>query len=136
MNELRIDYQLVSQSCTHCRCEFEVSRGAVYIANRPEGLYLAGMHGCQDKTVFFAIALREDGEPGSQPICFMLKAWPTATEIQMVITNPEDSPWITETYMGSMLRREAALAHPLIKRVFEIADEIVMRPPVYLYLAD
>lgn len=134
MSELTIDYQLASQTCDHCKAQFDVSRGRVYNDGKPAGLYLAAMHGCRSRLVFLAVALRENLNLNFPFVCFLLKVRLAPTEIQMTVTDPEESPWASESYVGSMLTRETALSHPLIKTVFEVADQITMRDPVHGYL--
>jgi hypothetical protein len=42
-----------------------------------------------------------------------------------MVTDAGTSPWKNAKVIGSMLSREAALAHPRIKDVFHITDHIV-----------
>jgi hypothetical protein len=60
----------------------------------------------------------------------MLDVWSTDTEIQMSVTDPDESPWREEQYLGSMLTREQALVSPLLPTFFAIADQIALQEPV------
>ena len=53
----------------------------------------------------------------------------------MRVCDAVDSPWNGVEFMGTMLDREAALAHPRIRDVFHITDHAVVEDrPLKAYL--
>jgi hypothetical protein len=133
MSNLSVDYQSVQQTCACCNKTFRVVRGNIYTADMPVGIFLAGLHGCRARLTFLAVALRDDMYTSPQTLCVTMKVWDTATEVKLVLTDPADSPWRTEAYLGPMLTREQALAHPLLETFFAIADQILALEPVNDY---
>jgi hypothetical protein len=136
MGEITIDCQVVNSTCDGCGAEFLISRGGVYEDGKPVGLYLAAMHGCEAKMALLAIGLRVNPRRPEAVRSITLDVWPTATEIQMSVTDPEDSPWREEEYLRPIMSRAEALASPLLPDFFQVAEEIALREPVSGYLND
>jgi hypothetical protein len=134
MRKIAIDFELLDQTCSCCDAPFQVSRGGVYEDGQPIGLYLAAMHGCDQRMALLAIAVQTDPQNPEETTSIALDVWSTDTEIQMSVTDPEESPWREEQYLGPMLTREKALASPLLPTFFAIADEIALQDPVSSFL--
>jgi hypothetical protein len=134
MGDISIDFELLDHTCSCCDAPFQVSRGGVYRDGVPIGLYLAAMHGCDLRMALLAIALQTDPHNPEATTSIALDIWSTDTEIQMSVTDPEDSPWREEQYLGPILTREQALASPLLPIFFTIADQIALQDPVNRFL--
>ena len=128
MSELKIDRQAATETCQHCGAVYVVSRGSVYEDNLPFALYIAGMHGCKGEPVV-ALAIAVARPEGETPSAITLQVMPSEIEFEMRIVAPDKSPWHSHAYLGHMLTRNEALASPLRKLFYRIADEVVSENP-------
>jgi hypothetical protein len=46
-------------------------------------------------------------------------------DYQVMIVDPERSPWTHAALLGRILNRDEALVHPLVQEVFQLTDHIV-----------
>jgi hypothetical protein len=136
MMGITLDHQIILQVCDHCKKTLNVSRGEVYEDNEGIAIYLAAMHACgSGKLIDLAIAIREGYNEAAETSAIAIKVRPTSTEIQMSVTDADQSFWKTEEYLGRFMDREEALASRLIESFFHIADHIVKEiPEVNSYL--
>jgi hypothetical protein len=130
MAYITLDRQVVSEICSHCEQRFTVVRGSVYDEGNARGLYLSGLHACDKAPVaHLAVAVCDLTRPNLPAAAFALQAWLKGDEIQMGVVDWDQSPWKGESYLGTMLDREEALARPEIEECFHIADHIVRDVP-------
>ena len=77
------------------------------------------------------VGLGEWGE-GAQPsdrVAFPFQIWVTDDNYNVGLVDAEDSPWSDATFIGRILNRDEALAHPLCKEAFHITDHMVADDP-------
>lgn len=130
MGVLTIYHQDVKQSCDDCDETFDVSRGSVYDDGEGIGIYIAGMHQCGSGTmVHLAIAIRKAYEDLAETCAVSLHVWPTESDFEMSVIEPQFSPWKNESNLGRMLEREEALGLAQIETFFHIADHITLKNP-------
>lgn len=55
--------------------------------------------------------------------------WATADFYNVGLTDAADSPWADSTFLGRLLDRDEALAHPWCKEVFHLTDHITTDDP-------
>jgi hypothetical protein len=51
------------------------------------------------------------------------------SQFEVMVVEPEQSPWPNQRVLGPMLSRTEALSHPRIKDVFHITDHVTMDDP-------
>ena len=128
MSAISLDHQEVTETCSHCRAIYPVSRGSLYDGDQLHGLYLAGMHGCHDQRfVVLAIAIKA-GDNGGK-LAVHLRAWRTPTELQMVFIDPLDSPWAAHTYLGRMLSAAQVRQHAQRAHFIHLAMHVLRENP-------
>lgn len=116
---------------TRCECCGRVSRtvhGFVYKDGDAYAIYYAGWsEGHPERGVTMAVAVGEwdDDSDNSDRVSVGLEARATESEIQFAVLEPEQSPWAQTDLLGAMCSRSAALAHPVLKEIFEIAEHVV-----------
>jgi hypothetical protein len=83
------------------------------------------------REVALAVGLGEFGEGSDQEsrISFGLIMREENSQFQVMVVDPDESPWPTARVIGRMLSRSEALAHPRIKEVFHITDHMVTDDP-------
>jgi hypothetical protein len=135
VGEVTLDRQQATEICEHCREPITVSRGSVYDDGRPAGLYLAGMHRCDVEPVaIVALALMPPEE--GQPQAVHLHVRGTSEAVEMVLQDPQESPWRAHHYLGRMLTPAEARQSPLRDRFFHVAHHVVTDlPEVRAFLA-
>lgn len=130
MSDVTIDFQNVEQACDHCGAVFDVSRGSAYDGDEGFSIYLAGLHQCgSGKLAHLAIAIREGYESFKETCAICLHVWVDEGEFRMAIVDSKQSPWKDESYLGEIMDREKALAHPGLQAFFHVADHIVRENP-------
>ena len=134
----RLDHDTAQKPCEHCGQLMTITRGGVYEDDQGVAIYLAAMHSCESgKLVDLVIAIRQGFDGAPETCAIALKVRPTASEIQMTVTDAEESFWRGEEYLGRLIDRQQALESPLIDSFFRIADHIVREiSEVRHYLAD
>ena len=129
MTDIALDRQVLRQSCPGCGSEFVVVRGSVFESDRPIGLYLIALHGHTAGGRLAHLALAFIDESGARPAAAALCVETTADHFQYTVVDWAESPWKTETYLGSMLDREAVLASAMKDAVFHVAGHITRDVP-------
>jgi hypothetical protein len=66
-----------------------------------------------------------DDAPPEGRVAFAAQIRTTQGEYQVMIVDRDRSPWKDVTYLGRILDRQEALAHPLVTEVFHLTDHIV-----------
>jgi hypothetical protein len=130
MNTLRLELG-ESREAAPCECcggRSQTAHGFVYRDDDAYAVYYAGWSdGHPGRGVSLAIAVGEWSE-GSSPadrVSIGLSAKPTPSSIDFTVLNPGESPWGDTPLLGKMLGRERALAHPVLKEAFYVAEQIV-----------
>ena len=134
--EIRLDQQVVTQTCPGCGSDMTVVRGSVYDGQHAVGLYLIALHAeaGEDAIAHLAIALREHGrKPGALAVAMRVTSTPD--DVGFALINWDQSPWIHETYLGQMLDRPDALESDRKATFFHVAEHVVNDlPDVRKYL--
>lgn len=126
MGQIAIDYQVVDQTCNHCRATFQVTRGSAYDDNIGFGLYLTALHACHSgRVAHLVVAVRKGYQTFRETCAVAMQITATETDFQMSVVNAEDFPWASESYLGRIMDREEALESPLIQIFFRFADQVV-----------
>jgi len=90
-----------------------------------------------ERVVKALVSIGEWGE-GSGPqqrVAFALELRSGAEHCEVHVCDAVESPWHGEAFLGPVLDRGAALAHPLIREVFHITDHAVLEDgPLKAYL--
>jgi hypothetical protein len=89
--------------------------------------YAAYSDNHRQRRVSVAVSLGAWGE-GSTPagrLAFALQLRAAESEYQVMVVDAKDSPWEDAKFLGRMLNRKKALAHPWIQEVFHITDHIL-----------
>jgi hypothetical protein len=73
----------------------------------------------------------EDAGPADR-LAFPFQIWLKEDDSVIGLTDAETSPWSDSTYLGRLLDRDEALAHPWIQEVFHITDHMVTEDPEIL----
>ena len=136
MTDIALDRQVLRQTCPGCGAEFVVARGSVFDSRKPVGLYLIALHGHGRGRRLAHLALafldEDDASPAAAAICVDA----TADRFEYTVIDWSESPWKTETYLGSMLDRDAVLASVLKDQMFHVAGHITHDiPEVRQYFA-
>jgi len=67
-----------------------------------------------------------DDESGSEArLAFPFQILLNGDNFQVGLVNATDSPWSHVTFLGRILDRSEALAHPWIKEVFHVTDHMI-----------
>jgi hypothetical protein len=105
----------------------------VYADGDAHGVYYASFSDKHaDRRVSVAISLGEwgEGSKASQRVAFALQIRAAQSQYQVSVVDAKYSPWHDAKFLGRMLNRKRALAHPLIEEVFHISDHIVTDDPI------
>ena len=92
-----------------------------------------------DRWISALIGIGEWGEESSPSdrVAFPIRIRSTESEYQVTFVDRRESPWDGVTFLGRILDRNEALAHPLKEEVFHITDHLVSDDPeVREYFAD
>ncbi len=117
-----------AEPCACCGGQTTALTRFVYEDGNAHAVYLASYSDNHaERVVSVALGLGEwgDGASPDQRVAFAFNLRSDANQFQIMVIDPDHSPWSHATYLGSMLSREEALAHPLIKELFHITDHIV-----------
>jgi hypothetical protein len=89
--------------------------------------YVLFTDGHEEKVAYSLIGLGEWGEGGEPEMrtAFAVKIWNNDDNWAVTVTDKDESPWSHVDFLGNILDREEALAHPWIKDVYHITDHIV-----------
>jgi len=103
----------------------------VYRDNDAYAVYYAGFTDSHPNRVAVAVSLGEwTEEAGPQDrVAFALELWSTATEYQVGLVEPCNSPWRDVAFLGRMLSRAEALEHPWLSDVFHLTDHMISDDP-------
>lgn len=132
--DVTLDQQLVTEHCPACELNFTVVRGSVFDEGRPFALYLIGLHGHAPtgRLAHLALGILENG---SDPVAVAMDVIALPERIGYQVQDWATSPWKGEAYLGSMLDREAFLAHPIKDLALHVAEHVVHDlPAVASYL--
>jgi hypothetical protein len=130
MTQITLDREIVRQTCSHCQTKFLICRGSVYDEGKPFAIYLAALHCCQPGSlVNLVISIAKGNHSLKENTAVALNITPMESENQFRIVEPHDSPWISEKYLGRILRRKEAQASRLKYVYFHIADNIIEEIP-------
>ncbi|NOJ79802.1 hypothetical protein [Myxococcus xanthus] len=79
-----------------------------------------------ERIVSFVVSLGEWGKggPEGKRVAFVLALRKGEDNLEMTVTDSVDSPWKRIRLLGQMLDREEALAHPWLKEVFLITEQV------------
>jgi hypothetical protein len=77
------------------------------------------------------IGLGEWGESGTPAdrLAFPFRLWATEDSYNVGLTDAVESPWSDSSFLGRLLDRNEALAHPWCKEVFHLTDHITRDDP-------
>lgn len=80
-----------------------------------------------DGVVSVLIGLGEWGEDAlpDERVAFAAKIRTSSGQFEVMIVGRDDALWRDVTFLGEILSRAEALAHPRLKDVFELTDRIV-----------
>ena len=85
--------------------------------------------GHAEKRLSGIIGLGEWGDDQAGPqakLAFPFQIWMDGDNFQVGLVNGTDSSWSHVTFLGRILDRSEALAHPWIDEVFHITDHLVL----------
>ena len=130
MNEYGIEVG-ENESSSTCDCCGEnscVGRGFVYKNDDAHAVYYVGWSDSHfEKQVSIALAIGEwdDDSTKNDRTCFGLVVFEDEDQFLFRVVEPCESPWSDIDFLGPMLSREKSLTSPLLKEVFEIAENIL-----------
>lgn len=106
-------------------------RGSVFDADSPIGLYLIALHGHspRGRLGHLAVALRPGTGGEAHPIAAALQVSATPEQFELSLIDWSESPWKSETSLGDMLDRAAALSSPLRADFLHVANHVVIQVP-------
>lgn len=130
-DSIQVDEREESRSCPSCKSAIRVVRGIVVEDDENRGLYKAELTALgpehTEPRVALVIGLLDpsaDGEDRGRVAS--LTVWPTATEIQMGLTERGDSVWTREErWLGRIMDRSEVLSNPMNDDFFHVADHVV-----------
>lgn len=131
---LRFEFEEPRRSSCQCCGEDTTSLTRfVYKDDDAFGVYYAQFtDGHAEKRLSGIIGLGEWGDDESGPearLAFPFQIWLNGDNFQVGLVNAADSPWSHVTFLGRILDRSEALAHPWMKEVFHITDHMVLEDP-------
>jgi len=128
---LRFEFEEPRRS--NCQCCGEASTSLtrfVYKNGDAFGVYYAQFtEGHVGKRLSGIIGLGEWGSEEAGPdarLAFPFQIWLNEDNFQVGLVNAADSPWSHVTFLGRILDRSEALAHPWVKEVFHVTDHMVL----------
>ena len=111
-------------------CENTTTRLTRYVYQNNDAFavyYVLFTDGHDDKVAYCLIGLGEWGE-GSEPemrTAFSVKIWDNNNNWAVTVTDKQESPWSHVEFLGRILDRGEAIAHPFMKDAYHITDHIV-----------
>jgi hypothetical protein len=129
VTDIALDRQVLRQTCPGCGSEFVVVRGSVFESGRPIGLYLIALHGHTAGGRLAHLALAFVNESGASPAAAALCVETASDHFAYTVVDWSESPWKTDTYLGSMLDRETVLGSPMKDTIFHVAGHITRDVP-------
>lgn len=117
-----------ASTCHCCGKKSCVGHGFVYKNDDAYAVYYAGWTDAHlDKKVSIALAIGEweDDSTSDDRTCFGVEVSEGQDEILFRVVEPSESPWSDTDLLGPMQSREKGLSNPLLKEVFEIAENIL-----------
>ena len=111
-------------------CGEETTKVVRYVSQDKEAfaVYLASFTPAhEEKLVHVIIGLGTWGEDASpsERTAFVLKLWQNEEQWNVTILDKDESPWGGVEFLGKVLNRDEALAHPWVKDIYHITDHIV-----------
>jgi hypothetical protein len=77
----------------------------------------------------------DDASPDDR-VAFPFRIWLKDNSPVVTLVDSVESPWSHTTFLGRLLDREEALAHPWVKEVFHITDHMVLEDePIKAHLS-
>jgi hypothetical protein len=131
---LRIEYEEPTESVCEC-CQNTTVRLTrfVYRDDSAFAVYYAQYtRGHPEKRLSGIIGLGEWGDDDIGPearLAFPFQIWVNGDNFHVGLVDAADSPWSEVTFLGGVLDRQEALAHPWIDDVFHITDHMVAEDP-------
>lgn len=122
--------ELASESVERCDCcgkRSHTIRGFLN-ENGPAGVYFAGYTEGHDErigTLIVSLGDWSDDAPPSAREAFVTKVRVVDGQPQVMVVDPDDSPWDDLDILGRLLTREEALAHPDKARYFHAIDHVI-----------
>jgi len=62
-------------------------------------------------------------------LAFPFRLWTSQDSYSVGLIEAAESPWVESTFLGRLLNRNEALAHPWCKEVFHLTDHITQEDP-------
>jgi hypothetical protein len=118
--------------CADCGGTSRTFTRFVYQDGDPYAIYFARFSDNHPRReVALAVGLGQFGEgsDASQRVSFGLIMRMVNSQFEVMVVEPEQSPWPNQRVLGPMLSRTEALSHPRIKDVFHITDHVTMDDP-------
>lgn len=112
--------------CGHCGKVSHTIRGFVSDARGPYGVYFAGYTEKHDDgigTLVISLGNWSEGATPNDRQAVLLRV--RGRNMEMMVGDPDDSPWTDIDVLGRILNREEALKHPRIEDYYHVADHIV-----------
>jgi hypothetical protein len=128
-----------SRSCDCCGGTTTTLTRFVYKYGNAYAVYLAAFSDNHpDRTVKLVVGLGPWGAgcQASGRIAFALDLRVFGDQFEVMVTDAAQANWSDAAILGTMLDRQAALAHPWIREAFHLVDHLVVEDsPVRDYLA-
>ena len=127
-----IEIEFEEPDVSRCECcgkdTIRLTRFVLKDGNAHAVYYLQYTIGHDSEYISGLIGLGEWGEAAlpSERVAFPFRLWATLGSNNVGFIERVDSPWAESTYLGPLLSREEALAHPWCKEVFHITDHITL----------
>ena len=130
---IAIEFEPPSVSICEC-CAKETVRLTRFVTddgNAHAVYYLQYTPGHDPDYMSGLISLGEWGEYASPAdrLAFPFRLWAAQESYNVVLTEAAESPWSDSTFLGPLLNRAEALAHPWCKEMFQITDHIARDDP-------
>ena len=131
---LRIEFEPPTQSQCSC-CENVTTRLTRFVYKDDDAFvvyYAQFAHGHPEKRLSGIIGLGEWGDDSVGPearLAFPFRIWLRDDNFQVGLVDAAESPWSHVKFLGRILDRGEALAHPWIEEVFHITDHMVADDP-------
>ena len=106
--------------------------GFAYRDNDAYAVYYAGWTEGHESRGVAAIIGIGDWDESAAPAdrrSFGLRMWDDDEGTKFTVQDPSDSPYGTNTYLGQMLTRSAALTDPELSNIFHVAEHIALDDP-------
>lgn len=130
--DLEFNDKIKTFTCLHCGEESITVWGWVSKDNAVHAAYFANlMTGHEETSARLTISVGGWGEEDNlaKRKCIFIEARPNGGSYEMMVREPEESPYMDKQILGKAMTRSEALASPLIGELFAVADEIVNRDP-------